>query len=300
VKPARGRALAQLGAATLTCVGLLAACSLTTSLDGLTGGATGGADDGGADQTAVTADGAVDGVATSEGGNETGALPDSAPPVPFCDSLPFKPTFCDDFERTDPKGAWENVGRSGGGSVALGPSTRTPTGRELVATIPIFAAGNVSVANLTRTLVDAQQVTLSYSMRIDAAPTQGQQQVMLLSVTPSDGTGDFFHTYLFVSAGGVSLVEQTFPAGAAATGTFVQSSLTEPILFGAWQRVRMTLKLSAPTHVSLAIDGKAAFDGAPDALYRPGTAGVSAGIHYSDTPSGPLSVHVDDLYVDLK
>jgi hypothetical protein len=52
--------------------------------------------------------------------------------------------------------------------------------------------------------------------------------------------------------------------------------------------------------VSLTVDGKTAFDDVADPFYRPGQTGVTAGIHYTNTPSGPLSLRVDDLTVDLQ
>lgn len=157
----------------------------------------------------------------------------------------------------------------------------------------------MSVASLDRGLGDAQQVTISYALRIDAAPTQGAQQVMVVAVTPPS-TGDFFHTYLFVSKNGVQLVEETFPADAGATTAFIQNKLSAPIVFGRWQRIVMTLSLASPPHLFVSVDGKVAFDDAADSSYRPGKVSLSAGIHYTQTPSGPLAVRVDDLAVDLQ
>jgi hypothetical protein len=279
---------------------LLAACSLTTSLDGISSGAPtplatpegGGVDAGGSPEASAALDG-------STGLDAAGGI-DAGPPGPFCASIVPKPTFCDDFERTSLIGAWENRSLSGGGSVTLAPSTRTPTGQELITKIPVFPAGSVSVASLDRNFVSAQRVTLSYALRIEAAPGQGSQQVMLVAVTPPGASGDFFHTYLFVTSAGVMLVEETFPGGSNAGGSFVPNTLSVPIVFGTWQRIDMTLTLVAPARLVLAVDGKTAFDGAAVPFYRPGVVAVGAGIHYTDTPSGPLALHVDDLYLDLK
>jgi hypothetical protein len=304
VKLARGRGVAKLGGATIASLVLLGACSLTTSLDGLTGGAVDAAfafDSGtGGDSGPFGAEAGP----PPEGGTGTdGATDADASPLgPYCDSLVPKPSFCDDFERASASalGSWDSRALSGGGVVTLDPSTRTPTGRELHVSIPVFPAGSVSVASLDRTFVAAQIIKLSYALRIDAAPPQGAQQVMVVSVSPPASNGDFFHTYLFVAPDGVRLVEETFPAGSNAGGAFVQNTLAVPIVFGTWQRIDMTLVLTAPPRISLHVDGMVAFDGAADPFYRPGVAGVSAGIHYTDTPSGPLSARVDDLYVDLK
>jgi hypothetical protein len=303
VKLARGRAVARVGGATIVSLALLAACSLTTSLDGFSGGE-------------------VDTVTPSDGGGETGAsreagpLPeaspgtdggidaaDAAPTVPYCDSLVPKATFCDDFERSNATvvGSWGSRDLSGGGVVSIDPSTRTATGHELTTSIPVFAAGSISQAALHRTFDgSAQRIKLSYALRIEAAPGQGSQQVMLVSVSPPASNNDFFQTYLFVTPSGVVLVEQTFPAGAGAGGNFVQNTLSKPIVFGQWQRIEMTVTLAAPASVLLTVDGTVAFSGAADPAYRPGQVSVAGGIHYTVTPSGPLALHIDDLSIDLE
>jgi hypothetical protein len=302
VKLARGRAVARLGGATIASLALLAACSLTTSLDGFTGGAPdavtpsdGGGDTGASGEAGPLPEGST--------GTDSGVDADAGPAVPYCDSLVPKPTFCDDFERTNANvvGSWGTRSLGGGGVVTIDPSTRTATGSELNASIPVFPAGSVSQAALDRSFAGlAQKVTLSYALRIEAAPAQGSQQIMVVAVSPPASNGDFFQTYLFVMPTGVNLVEQTFPGGGAATGNFVQNTLTMPIIFGKWQRIEMTLTLTTPTSILLTIDGAVAFNGVADPAFKPGSVTVNNGIHYTNTPSGPLSLHIDDLFVDLK
>jgi hypothetical protein len=302
VKLARGRAVARVGGATLASLALLAACSLTTSLDGLKGGA---------DDTVTPSDGGGETGASGEAGplpdggtgSDGGVDADAGPTVPYCDSLVPKPTFCDDFERTNANvvGSWGTRSLGGGGVVTIDPSTRTATGRELNASIPVFPAGSVSQASLDRSFAGiVQKLTLSYALRIEAAPGQGSQQVMLVAVSPPASNGDFFAAYLFVMPSGVILIEQTFPGGAGAGGSFVQNTLTAPIVFGKWQRVEMTLTLTTPASILLTVDGAVAFDGAADPAFKPGLITVDNGIHYTNTPSGPLALHVDDLFLRLE
>ncbi len=302
MKLARGSAVARLGGGTIVALALLAACSLTTSLDGLRGGAV---------DPVTPSDGGVETGPTGEAGplpeggtgSDGGVDADAAQAGPYCDSVTPKPTFCDDFERTtaDVVGTWDTRDLSGGGVVTIEPSTRTPTGRELDTSIPVFPAGSVSQAALHRTFMgSAQRIKLSYALRIDAAPAQGSQQTMLVSVSPPNSNNDFFQTYLFVTTSGVLLVQQTFPAGVGGNGNFVQSPLATPIVFGKWQRIEMTLTLTAPTRVMLTVDGVVAFNGAADPAYKPGQVSVAGGIHYAITPSGPLALRVDDLFVDLE
>jgi hypothetical protein len=83
-----------LAIAVATSCAIIAACSLTTSLEGLSGGRN-GATDGGAEGS------------TSDGGGGDGpandgpvVVNDAAPDGPYCTTLTPKPFFCDDFDET--------------------------------------------------------------------------------------------------------------------------------------------------------------------------------------------------------
>lgn len=298
MKLARGRAVAGVAIASLV---LIAACSLTTSLDGFSGGAAdaltppdGGGETGASGEAGPLPEGST--------GTDGGIDADAGPSVPYCDSLVPTPTFCDDFERTNANviGSWSTRSLRGGGVVTIDPSTRTATGSELHTSIPVFAAGSVSEAALNRTFLgSAQQIKLSYALRIESAPGEGGQQVMAVSVAPPASNNEFFQAYLYVRPTGVILVEQTFP-GDGGSGNFVQHPLATPIHFGVWQRIEMTVTLTAPASILLTVDGAVAFNGVADPAYKPGQVSVGSGIHYTITPSGPLSLHLDDLFVDLK
>lgn len=269
----------------------MAACSLTTSLSGLAGPPE--------DDAAASADVNADAAADSRAHVDASDAADAAPVVPYCQTVIPTPVFCDDFERTTPQGTWSSLIVGGGGVITTAPSTRG-AGRELRSVIPVFSGGGVSEAKLRRTFADSDVVTLSYSLRIDAAPTQGEQQAMVLMVT-YPGSVDFFEAYLFVRPDGVKLVEQTFPGGGVGTGSiFKEHALTPAISFGSWQRIELTATLFKPPRLRLTIDGKVAFEGPADPFFRPGKPSVSAGIHYANGPSGPLSVRVDDLFLTLK
>lgn len=129
------RSPAMLLVTSAACAGLVVACSLTTSFAGLSNGADvpdSTASDGGNGGGSAEAGPGLD----DSGGTDGSAL-DGTALVPFCDSLTPKPTFCDDFERTSLLGSWDNRALSGGGSVTLESSTRTATGHELLAAIPV-------------------------------------------------------------------------------------------------------------------------------------------------------------------
>ncbi len=282
----------------LASAALLGACSLTTSLDDLSnGGAV--TDDGGPSTDAITSgnDSGAPGADAPMPPPTDGGGTESGPAVPYCQTVVPAPTFCDDFERSDVNGLWNNEVLGAGGQLAIDPSTRTAQGRELHATIPFFTGGGVSNAHLSRDLVSASAVTVSYALRIDSAPPQGVQQAMNVRILYD--AGEFAATYLFIHPDNVTFVEQTFPQGAAAMGVFMEHPLAHPVVFGTWQRITVTMTLGASPRHTVTIDGMVAYDAAADPFFRAGKPQIAGGIDYSDAPTGPLSLRVDDLYVSL-
>lgn len=159
----------------------------------------------------------------------------------------------------------------------------------------------MSSASLERHFSDLSEVFVSYALRIDALPGRGAPQVMNVAVTVPASNGDFFAVFVFVKPQDITLVEQTFPGGNGAAGGFTIHPLTAaPIVPGTWQRVDLILKLSPPKRLKMVVGGVTAYEGTPDPFFRPGNVSVSAGVHYADAPSGPLSARVDDLYVIAK
>ena len=224
---------------------------------------------------------------------------EAAVAAPFCDTLVPTPTFCDDFERTTVWGAWTNQALAAGGTVALVPSTRDG-GRELRASIPLLEAGVASSARLVTSFLQTDEITLSYALRLDGVPAQVAQQLMNVNVMIPASGGDFYAAYLFANSSGVTLVEQTYPSGRGTGGVFAPHLLAKPIAYGTWLRIDMLVKTTKPTRLRLLVDGAAAYDGVADPFLRPGLFVVSGGIQNTNQPSGPLSVRVDDLYVDAK
>lgn len=264
----------------------IAACTLTTSLSGLIGPPENLPTDAGVDSPTLV------------GASDAGDGGDGLAVLPYCATLVPAPAFCDDFERTEPKGAWSKLSVSGGGAVTTEPSTRG-AGRELRTVIPVFGGGGFSAAKLEVASLDvADEVTVSYALRIEAAPEQNQQQIMAVTVRALQPSTDVFALYLFVRQGGISLVEHMFPT--SPPNKFIEHALLEPISFGAWHRIEMTATLSAPPHLRLRVDGKLAFDGAADPFFRRGQPTLNAGVHYTDSPSGPLALRIDDVAVTLK
>lgn len=275
-------------------LGATVACSLASLADLSSGGDDAGA--GPVAEAGPVADSSSDTRSRIDGGLDAPA--DAPPDGTFCEVLRPVPTFCDDFERTNVQGTWDALNTTAGSAVTLAASTRG-TGKELLTSISLTTGGPASAADLDRSFPQSDELSISYALRVDGPPSQGQQQLMNVFVTiPSNG--DRYTVSIFASTSGIVLAEQTFPGGGAAGGVFLQHPLAQGLPFNVWTRVELLLRTTAPKRLLLKVGGEVAFDAAPDAFLRPGTIDLSAGIHYTAPPTGPLSVRVDDLVVDAK
>jgi hypothetical protein len=184
--------------------------------------------------------------------------------------------------------------------MGLEPSTRG-AGREMHGTIPLLQGNDVGQARLQSHFAEADELVLSFALRVDAPAAGGNGiQIMSINITPPNSGGDFFATYLFVRSDGITFVEQTFPQSAGANGSFNLRDLAAPVSFGSWHRVHVVLTLAPAPRVKVTVDGNLGYEGTADPFFRRGVATISAGVNYSFAPGGPLSVHVDDVYVDTK
>lgn len=256
------------------------ACSLT-SLDGFSGGDPNAVfDAAGADSAPADADAGGDGAATK----------------PFCDSLSPKATFCDDFERSDPKGAWEELRLLNGPTIVIQPSKRTQGG-ELFASVAFAASGAPYSGELTKTFPATSEVRMAFAYETDFLPTM--RAVQSVSMVVATGGNDRFAVYLMTRPSGVTLVEQSFP-GVGGNGIFKEHFPSVEITVATRHRIEIEAKLTAPPRLTLTVDGKLAYSAAADAALRPGSVTAAVGIHYGERPGGPLDIHVDDVAIYVK
>ncbi|MDB4940817.1 MAG: hypothetical protein JWP97_351 [Labilithrix sp.] len=267
--------------------GTLAACTLTTSLDGLAGpelAPDAGADVGPLVDTGADAppppDAAVDAA-------------DARPPT-FCETLVPAPTFCDDFERTDVKGGWDAVQTSDTGKVLIGA---VPAGgHELVTTQPAFTMG-VASARVERKVSVPNTLRYAAQLAFEAPLAEGYMQVMS-SLVYQAGTSDFEAVFLMVRPSGAFLAVQTFPGGQPAT--YVEYPLAGLLPTGAARSTALDLTLSGTPRLRYTVEGQIAVDVALPALFRPGAVIIDAGIHFGEGPAGALTLHIDDVVIDAK
>lgn len=143
--------------------GSLAACSLLTSLDGLSGGGGGGATgDGGVGTTPDATSGGPDARADVAPG------PDAAPGPSLCARQTAKPFFCADFEDSRPLGAvLSSLTVNGGASFDIDRTAGAGSSSSLAIVLPEgdgqkAASGQVALPDTLTKL------TLEFDVRVDA------------------------------------------------------------------------------------------------------------------------------------
>ena len=280
------RPLARTAASRFRLAGLVAlflpcACSLLTSLDGLSGGATGALDAG------SPADAPSDVRETSTNDGQAGA--DAA--APFCSSLTTSPAFCADFDGIDPIAGWTRTLAQGSGAV-LEPSTAASrsTPRAVRSSVGL---GGERYAFVERNLATADHVRLSYSIYVELRPTSDDYEVNILSFR---GAGLSYDFYLAID-GTAATYAQQFNAPDGGGGVTVVP-LTQVIPTKTWTRVVVDITLTGAREMVVTIDGVEA-GRSPIAYAQPGAVVARAGITYASPTAGSGVVFIDDFLVEL-
>lgn len=283
------------------------ACSLT-SLSGFSGG-----DDGDAgDATGVPP--------SSEAGGDIATPPpptpppigepppvptDGAPPPdaskdgPFCSAQPNTVVLCDDFERPTASlvGPWTKSASylgtiellADGGThgtyahAAIDHLTANPTGNDILAYLERDITGPVS------------DFESRFRLAVDALPTEGYIHLMNLTYVNADGT--YTSVYLLATSTAIGLYEQWFPTGSSPPAT--HHDFSAPLTTGVWHDVKLHVRSAAPQHATVTVDGAVVVDTALATTLVPAALHAYAGIRYSKIPTGPLSVRLDDVALDV-
>jgi hypothetical protein len=266
---------------------VLGACSLTTSLDGLTGGASSDAgnagDAGAADAPALdasTRDSSADGA--SEGGR-------------YCATVSPTPGFCDDFDDEGPFSRWTTSVIGAGGSVVRDRAAARSNPNSLLTT---SAASTVSIpAYLRRTSPSSvHRVRVAYDMRVEARdPQTAYAEVGYIRF----GAGTRIHAFyirLFASTSEFSSEAYLSDGGIPVKNVGLGNPLS------SWTRVAVDYDLRAAPHVSVTLDGVLAGDTPLDpSLFTPAVADVDIGVGYSGHPSSAgWQLRYDDVTVDFE
>ena len=259
------------------------ACSLVTSLDGLSGAATDAPD------AALPSEASVVGPDTSTADVDAGSGFDAA--APFCSSLTNNPAFCADFDGIDPVAGWSTKLTMGTGSV-VEPSTAASNSAPRALRSSVGVGGD-RYAFLERSLASADHVRLSYSLYVDLRSTTDDYAVNLLSF---EGVKTSYDFYLTIEGVGASYGQQIdTPDGGASNTT---GSLTQPIPTKKWTRVVLDVTLTGAREMVITIDGVEAAR-QPVVYAQPGPVKARAGITYAGPATSPGVVFIDDFLVEL-
>lgn len=222
--------------------GWTSACSLSVDLDELHGGDGGGSsfggsssgDGGGTDQTAP-------GTSSSSSSSSSGALPDGGLD---CSGT----TFCDDFERGEFKGSWDDFGFTKGSTISMIREGRTGSSAVRFSVSP----QQDSVAMLFRQLPAARAVDLRYSFRVGAGPVKHTNFFSLSFEAGAKQRGIF----LVLENTQATYVDQLYDG----TVKDYHEAATFDLPFGRWIDVALTFDV--PTRkLSVTFDGKSVVDG---------------------------------------
>lgn len=278
--------------AVAVCLAMLR-CTLTTSLDGLSGGVEP------ADADARDADAGSD---VTTNGDATGAADSPVDAVTdggrFCASLAQAPSFCDDFDDEGPFSRWTGTRTAKGGMVTRDRGASRSAPNSLLTVSPASASTTSAALSLASTST-IHRVVLGFDMRIDARDLQtGYAEVSYIRFgDPSSWAYAFYMRVYGDPALTGATVEAYLPDGGKLQHNV---ALAGAPTFADWTRVVVDLDLRTAPQLTVTINGVVAAVAAlgPE-LYPPTVARVEPGVGYVGAPSsGAWSLRFDNVTVD--
>ncbi len=312
-------------AAALACAA--AACSLFTSLDGLTGGGGGGSPDSalGDDAGEARVDGSVvippgDDDATT--GDDALTGPDGSPDsfdagdaAAFCTSQSPAPLFCDDFDE-DPLDAaaftapWEHIAQTGGTVVrSEGIVTSEPFAMVSTATSPVTASIDLAAYQVFPALTKTVQMTLAFDLYVSAADKTKNSDAVLAAIELVGGLGgerwalQLETSYVAVDGGGaldVLFSENRSPAGDA--GSYTSHPVSQRLPLGAWTRVKMdaTVATSGVATIALHFGTTEVAKDSVAVVVLDGQPQILVGLTYASISTEGWTARYDDVTFDIQ
>jgi hypothetical protein len=266
-------------------------CSLTTSLEGLSGGASPEAgsigETGGSD--APVGDGATPDSST-DAGSDGGR---------YCASLTTQPSFCDDFDDEGPFSKWTTSVVGAGGSAVRDRSAAVSAPNSLLTTSAVSASSVPALLRLASpTLV--HRVRVAYDLRVEARdPQTAYAEVGYIRFGPGETHVHAFYMRLFADP----TLSTSFTAEAYLPDAGISQANFNPASnpqFTKWTRVAVDYDLRGAPRVEVSIDGVSAGQTALDAsIFTPDFASVEVGIGYAGHPtSAAWQLRYDNVTVD--
>ncbi|NOU33413.1 MAG: hypothetical protein HOO96_36410 [Polyangiaceae bacterium] len=258
------------------------ACSVLFGVDDLSGGAPSPSDGASADVLALDVSPLRDAGDAAPG--DAGRAPDAS----FDCTAPD--TFCDTFERTDPKGGWTNVSQSNGGTALIATGDAAEGTRYLRAQIPERLVDPHASATLTLSLPAVRSFVVEQKLRVDTFPASGKvAEIVSFFGTNPAGTSQV--VFSLRSSG--TYLGQTFYAQDG--GANVTVSADGPVIAASkWVTMVLVVDLVA-RKVTVSLDG---VPGAPLTLSpdtSPTEISFREGIQYTSVPNSAISLGLDDV-----
>lgn len=268
-------------------------CSLTTSLDGLTGAASPDASDSSADAPLVEGGPAPD--SSADGGLDGGVDGGGH----FCASLVPAPMFCDDFDVEDSFARWTGMRLNAGGTITRDQAAFTSAPSSLLTMTPPSTSMHGAAALLLSSASAVRRVRYGFDLRVDARdPQTAYSEVSYIHFGGASALYAFYMRLHDASSGATFTTEAYLPDG----GIPQHDVNVAGAKFTDWMRVVIDLDLRTAPHFSVTIDGALAGDVPLEAsLYTPAVATVETGIGFEGTPaSGGWKLRYDNVTVDFE
>ncbi|NUP05395.1 MAG: hypothetical protein HOW73_04970 [Polyangiaceae bacterium] len=233
----------------------------------------------------TTGSGGGDQGGSATGGSTTGGGGASGGSGPYCASLSPTPTLCNDFDDVGPLVDWSTAIDPPGGSVDVDESVSRSAPASLRAQIPaggdqFFSATITHAAGVT-----ASEIVLGMDLRIE----QGNDEPTLVGAVrfawdPECGVG------IEIIDGGARAVHW-------------EDTTSTPFSFGelgppdTWSRVELRYVATAPSTISLSIDGIPVYENVAAPSCEPAQPDLAVGINYTPPNTGWI-VNIDNLFFD--
>jgi hypothetical protein len=312
-----------------------AACSLVTSLDGLT--TPGGEDAGGADvsnpsvvdaaggkppaedaaeASAQGMDGTTDAGARPDGSAPEDASPsdasDAGPDGPYCASLVPAPLFCDDFDENTGDAAtlaaqWDFLSSSGGKATLSGGTFESPPEAMLVTTQPHNPFSDCAGYKSFPAQASKKGVyTLAFAIYLESPDTSNGANAVLSAIQLFDpsGTWDLQLEVYYATpttAQTLRLSENASPSDGG-KNTYTEHPIPGTALpLGAWTRVEMVLDLTQPigplggNSATLVFNGNPVVAEVVNVTTAIGTPEIIVGVPYAASTTAGWTVRYDDV-----
>ncbi len=186
--------------------------------------------------------------------------------------------FCDSFERTTILGPWDSTAANLGATLHIDATTSSDGSSSLRVDLPTSTASSTEATLLKEFSPSANKITVSYAIRLGAAPEREVHVAALYAKTPT--------RYVFLniaSSGALAVVAQdatspdyfAYPAGSLG--------------FGAWHdvRIELTAPTASPSSVKLFVDEALRVDRAIDVAMSSASYTLAFGVTYAK--AGPAT-----------